>query len=169
MLTPLGVGPGQPFPYISPLSLSLGVLARDPDSGEERFARVKVPEQLPRFVAVGEGAAAAAARGRDRPLPRLALPRHGDRSSARCFRVTRDADIELSDDADDLLEAVQAEIRRRRFGDVVRVEVASSMSAAMLDELRSGLARRRRRDLPVHGMLDLVRGDADRRSSTAPS
>ena len=53
VLTPLGVGPGQPFPYISGLSLSLGVLARDPDTGEERFARVKVPEQLPRFVAVG--------------------------------------------------------------------------------------------------------------------
>ena len=50
VLTPLGVGPGQPFPYISGLSLSLGVLARDPDTGEERFARVKVPEQLPRFA-----------------------------------------------------------------------------------------------------------------------
>src|SRR5262245_49900425 len=55
VLTPLGVGPGQPFPYISGLSLSLGVLARDPDTGEERFARVKVPEQLPRFVSVGDG------------------------------------------------------------------------------------------------------------------
>src|SRR5438477_691996 len=53
VLTPLGVGPGQPFPYISGLSLSLGVLARDPDSGEERFARVKVPEGLPRFVRLG--------------------------------------------------------------------------------------------------------------------
>ena len=53
VLTPLGVGPGQPFPYISMLSLSLGVLARDPETGEERFARVKVPEGLPRFVAVG--------------------------------------------------------------------------------------------------------------------
>ena len=55
VLTPLGVGPGQPFPYISGLSLSLAVLARDPDTGEARFARVKVPEQLPRFVSVGDG------------------------------------------------------------------------------------------------------------------
>ena len=54
MLTPLAVGPGQPFPYISGLSLSLGVIVRDPESGEERFARVKVPEGLPRFVAVGD-------------------------------------------------------------------------------------------------------------------
>ena len=59
------------------------------------------------------------------------------------FRVTRDADMELSDEADDLLEAVQAEIRRRRFGDVVRVEVAASMSAAMLEQLCSRPARRR--------------------------
>ena len=109
MLTPLGVGPGQPFPYISGLSLSLGVLARDPDTGEERFARVKVPEQLPRFVAVGGG--------------RLLLPLEDvighyldslfpgmEIVERAVFRVTRDADMELSDDADDLLEAVQAEI-----------------------------------------------------------
>ena len=64
MLTPLAVGPGQPFPYISGLSLSLGVIVRDPDSGEERFARVKVPEGLPRFIAVGDARAADPARGR---------------------------------------------------------------------------------------------------------
>ena len=58
VLTPLAVGPGQPFPYISGLSLSLGVVVRDPESGEERFARVKVPEGLPRFVAVGDARAA---------------------------------------------------------------------------------------------------------------
>ena len=54
MLTPLAVGPGQPFPYISALSVSLAVFARDPESGEERFARVKVPEGLPRFFVVGD-------------------------------------------------------------------------------------------------------------------
>ena len=54
VLTPLAVGPGQPFPYISGLSLSLGLLVRDPEAGEERFARVKVPEGLPRFVPIGE-------------------------------------------------------------------------------------------------------------------
>ena len=63
MLTPLAVGPGQPFPYISGLSLSLGLFVRDPDTGEERFARVKVPETLPRFVRVGD---ARPARSRSR-------------------------------------------------------------------------------------------------------
>jgi len=154
VLTPLGVGPGQPFPYISALSLSLGVLARDPDTGEERFARVKVPEQLPRFVAVGAG--------------RLLLPLEDvighyldslfpgmEILERAAFRVTRDADMELSDDAADLLQAVQAEISRRRFGDVVRVEVASSMSAGMVDELRTGLHVGDEEIYAIHGMLDL--------------
>jgi polyphosphate kinase len=154
VLTPLGVGPGQPFPYISGLSLSLGVLARDPDTGEERFARVKVPEQLPRFIAVGGG--------------RLLLPLEDvighyldslfpgmEIVERAVFRVTRDADMELSDEADDLLEAVQAEIARRRFGDVVRVEVASSMSAAMVEQLRDGLHVGDGEIYAVNGMLDL--------------
>src|SRR5262249_26717355 len=152
VLTPLGVGPGQPFPYISGLSLSLGVLARDPDTGEERFARVKVPEQLPRFVEVGGG--------------RLLLPVEDGMGhyldslfpgmeilERAVFRVTRDADVELSGDADDLLEAVQAEIRKRRFGDVVRVEVASSMSAAMVEQLRVGLHVGDAEIYAVNGML----------------
>jgi polyphosphate kinase len=154
VLTPLGVGPGQPFPYISGLSLSLSVLARDPETGEERFARVKVPEQLPRFVEIGGG--------------RLLLPLEDvighyldglfpgmEIVERSFFRVTRDADMELSDDADDLLEAVQAEIRRRRFGDVVRVEVASSMSARMAEQLRTGLRVTDAEIYPIKGMLDL--------------
>ena len=132
MLTPLGVGPGQPFPYISGLSLSLGVLARDPESGEERFARVKVPEQLPRFVEVGGGRVLLTLEEVIGHYLGSLFP--GMEIVERAyFRVTRDADMELSDDADDLLEAVQAEISKRRFGDVVRLEVASPMSAAMLD------------------------------------
>ncbi len=154
VLTPLGVGPGQPFPYISGLSLSLGVLARDPDSGEERFARVKVPEQLPRFVAVGEGRLLipldeVIGHYLETLFPGMEILEHG------CFRVTRDADMELSDDADDLLEAVQAEIRRRRFGDVVRIEVAAPMSAAMLDRLHAGLHVTDAEIYPIHGLLDL--------------
>jgi polyphosphate kinase len=154
VLTPLGVGPGQPFPYISGLSLSLGVLARDPDSGEERFARVKVPEQLPRFVAVGDGRLLLPVEDvighyLDSLFPGMEiLERAG-------FRVTRDADMELSDDADDLLQAVQAEIRKRRFGDVVRVEVASSMSAAMVEQLRNGLRVSDAEIYAIQGMLDL--------------
>jgi polyphosphate kinase len=154
MLTPLGVGPGQPFPYISGLSLSLGVLARDPDTGEERFARVKVPEQLPRFVAVGGGRLLVPAEDvighyLDSLFPGMEIVERA------AFRVTRDADMELSDDADDLLEAVQAEIRRRRFGDVVRVEVASSMSEAMVDHLRRGLGAGADEIYAIQGMLDL--------------
>ncbi len=138
MLTPLAVGPGQPFPYISALSLSLAVFVRDPETGEERFARVKVPELLPRFFPVGS-------RGLFIPLERVL--RHflwrlfPDMEAVECctFRVTRDADFEVSDEADDLLEAVELELRRRRFGDIIRVEVTGSVSKRMLEHLRRGL------------------------------
>jgi polyphosphate kinase len=121
ILTPLAVGPGQPFPYISGLSLSLGLFVRDPDSAEERFARVKVPELLPRFLPLGS-------RGCFVPLElaiRHFLPRlFPEMEVVECafFRVSRDADFEVSDDAADLLEAVRDELRRRRFGDPVRLE-----------------------------------------------
>ena len=124
MLTPLGVGVGQPFPYISGLSLSLGVLAVDPETAEERFARVKVPE----------GSRASSRSGSPLLIPLETVIAHflpmlfpGMEIAERAvFRVTRDADFELSDDADDLLEAVESELRRRRFGDVVRLEVSGS-------------------------------------------
>ena len=138
VLTPLAVGPGQPFPYISPLSLSLGVFVRDPESGEERLARVKVPEGLPRFVPVGT-------RGLYIPLEEVithfleSLFPQMEIGACAVFRLTRDADLEVSDEADDLLEAVQLELRRRRFGDVVRVEVAASVAPELLDRLKRGL------------------------------
>jgi polyphosphate kinase len=155
VLTPLGVGPRQPFPYISGLSLSLGVLARDPDSGEERFARVKVPEGMPRFVRVDSARTVfipledVLAHFLDRLFPGMEILERA------AFRVTRDADFELSDDADDLLEAVRAEIRKRRFGDVVRLEVAASMSSAMVDRLRAGLRVEEEEVYLVHGLLGL--------------
>ena len=138
MLTPLAVGPGQPFPYISALSLSLAVFVRDPETGEERFARVKVPEPLPRFFPIGS-------RGLFIPLERII--RHffarlfPEMEAVECctFRVTRDADFEVSDEADDLLEAVELEVRRRRFGDIVRLQVSGSVSSRMLEHLRRGL------------------------------
>src|SRR6266516_3690551 len=106
VLTPLAVGPGQPFPYISGLSISLAVFVRDPETGEERLARVKVPEGLPRFMSVGDG---------DRFVPLEQVLSHflptlfpGMEVIERSiFRVTRDADFEVSDEADDLLEAVE--------------------------------------------------------------
>ena len=155
ILTPLAVGPGQPFPYISPLSLSLGIFVRDPETGEERFARVKVPELLPRFLAIGD-------RGLFLPLERVIrhfLPRlfPGMEIVECCtFRVTRDADFEVSDEADDLLEAVQDELRRRRFGDVVRVEVSGSVSSRMLDRLKRGLRATDDQIYLIQGLLDLA-------------
>jgi len=151
VLTPLAVGPGQSFPYISGLSLSLGVLASDPETGEERFARVKVPEGFDRFVSVGK-----------RLVPLESVIAHflpmlfpGMEISERAlFRVTRDADFELSDDADDLLEAVESELRRRRFGDAVRLEVSASASRALRERLVEGLAVRADNVYDVEGLLD---------------
>jgi polyphosphate kinase len=155
ILTPLAVGPGQPFPYISGLSLSLGILVRDPDSGEERFARVKVPELLPRFLRVGD-------RGAYVPLERVIrhfldwlFPKM-EIVEYCTFRVTRDADFELSDEADDLLVAVESELRRRRFGDPVRVEVSGSTSTRMLDRLKRGLGVTDEQVYLAQGLLDLV-------------
>jgi polyphosphate kinase len=155
ILTPLAVGPGQPFPYISGLSLSLGIFVRDPETAEERFARVKVPELLPRFLPVGD-------RGLFLPLERVIrhfLPRlFPGMEIAECcvFRVTRDADFEVSDEADDLLEAVQMELRRRRFGDVVRVEVSGSVSQRMLERLKRGLKATNSQIYLIQGLLDLA-------------
>jgi polyphosphate kinase len=155
VLTPLAVGPGQPFPYISGLSLSLGVTVRDPESGEERFARVKVPEGLPRFVAVG-------ARGLVVPLESAIahfLPwlfPEMEIAERAAFRLTRDGDTEISDDADDLLEAVETELQKRRFGAVVRLEVSSSISQTMLARLEERLRLHAGAVYPIKGLLDLA-------------
>jgi polyphosphate kinase len=155
VLTPLAVGPGQPFPYISGLSISLAVFVRDPGNSEERFARVKVPEGLPRFLSLGEG---------DRFVPLEQVLSHFlpslfpgmDVLERSVFRVTRDADFEVSDEADDLLEAVELELRRRRFGEITRVEVSRSMSAAMRERLQQGLRVADELVYPIHGTLDLA-------------
>jgi polyphosphate kinase len=154
VLTPLAVGPGQPFPYISALSVSLAVFVRDPESGDERFARVKVPEGLPRFHRIGPGA-------RFVPLEEVlmhflpSLFPGMDIVERSVFRVTRDADLEVSDEADDLLEAVELELRRRRFGEVTRLEVSSTMSRQMRERLQQGLRAADDLVYPVTGMVDL--------------
>jgi polyphosphate kinase len=154
VLTPLGVGPGQPFPFISPLSLSLAVLVRDPSTEEEFFARLKVPEGLPRFLrSNGTGPLLPLERVIAHFLPSL-FP--GMEIEERgFFRVTRDADFEVSDEADDLLEALQTELHRRRFGDVVRLEVSESMSDAMLAQLKEGLRISDDQVYPVRGLIDM--------------
>jgi polyphosphate kinase len=183
-LTPLAVAPGRPFPYISNLSLSLAVLVRDPASREVPqtvFARVKVPtEILPRFISVatpdGSGPLLV-------PLEDL-IAHHLDALFPGMeivdfdyFRVTRDADLEVSDDAADLLQAVEDELRRRRFGEVVRVEVGAGCSAKLRAELTALLGARDDEVYPVHGLLDmgslwqLVRlpGHVDLRYEALPS
>jgi polyphosphate kinase len=154
VLTPLGVGPGQPFPYISPLSLSLGILVRDPSTEEERFARLKVPEALPRFLRPnGTGLMLPLERVIAHFLPWLFPGMEFEERGF--FRVTRDADFEVSDEADDLLEALQTELRRRPFGDVVRLEVSESMSDAILAQLKEGLLIGDDQVYPARGLIDM--------------
>ncbi len=146
VLTPLAVDPAHPFPYISGLSLNLAVEIRDPDSGKEFFARVKVPETLPRFLAVDAAGHALqvtdAAALSDAPrwfvpledviaahldylFPGMEVVNHFT------FRVTRNEDVEVEeDDAENLLKAMERELLRRRFGPAVRLEIAEGMSPA---------------------------------------
>jgi polyphosphate kinase len=156
-LTPLVIGLGRPFPYISNLSLSLGVLLRDPGSGAEIIARVKVPKELlGRFLPLGEGGGTfvpleeAIAANLGALFPGAEVVDHG------CFRVTRDADFTVSDEADDLLQAVQDELRRRRFGEVVRLEVATGMSARLRAQLVDALRLEDREVYDVDGLIDLA-------------
>jgi polyphosphate kinase len=156
VLTPLAVGLGRPFPYISNLSLSLAVLVRDPQTQITTFARIKVPkEMLPRFLPVaGRGTTFVAleeliACNLDTLFPGMEIVDHG------LFRVTRDADFEVSDEADDLLRAVEAELRRRRFGEVVRLEVEAGMSAALRAELTHAMEVEERQVYVIDGLLDL--------------
>ncbi len=156
-LTPLVVGLGRPFPYISNLSLSLGVLLRDPDSGTEIIARVKVPKELlGRFLRVGERNEVfvpleeAIAANLDALFPGTEVVDHG------YFRVTRDADFTISDEADDLLQAVQDELRRRRFGEVVRLEVAAGMNSKLRGQLVEALRLEDREVYDVDGLIDLA-------------
>ena len=155
VLTPLAVGLGRPFPYISNLSLSLGVIVRDPVTDMQTFARVKVPkEMLPRFVPVGDGRTFVPledviAGNLDTLFPGMEiLDRH-------VFRVTRDADFTVSDEADDLLQAVEEELRARRFGEAVRVEVAAGMSEPMREQITRALEVDAEDVFEVDGLLDL--------------
>ena len=158
-LTPLAVAPGRPFPYISNLSLSLAVIVRDPVTDQTVFARVKVPtEILPRFVSIRRNAAEPAllipledviAHHLDALFPGMEIADYD------VFRVTRDADLEVSDDAADLLQAVEDELRRRRFGEVVRLEVGSNISAQLRGALASLLGVEDEEGYPVDGLLDM--------------
>jgi polyphosphate kinase len=155
VLTPLAVGAGRPFPYISSLSLSLAVLVRDPVRDEQSFARVKVPtEMLPRFVALDDDPLTfvaleeVIAANLEKLFPGMEIVEHG------FFRVTRDADFEVSDEADDLLQAVEAELRRRRFGEAVRLEVGVDLDDGVRELLTDALDLEERQVYVVDGLLD---------------
>jgi polyphosphate kinase len=155
-LTPLVIGLGRPFPYISNLSLSLGVLLRDPETGVEIIARVKVPKELlGRFLPVGGNGHSfvpleeVIAANLDVLFPGTEVVDYG------YFRVTRDADFTVSDEADDLLRAVQDELRRRRFGEVVRLEIAAGMNSKLREQLIEALRLEDREVYDVDGLVDL--------------
>ena len=141
VLTPLAVDPGHPFPYISNLSLSLATEIRDPITGDTHFARVKVPKSLSRWVPTGKA-------HRFVPLERVIGANLGALFPGmeivrwHAFRITRNSDIELapSEEPDDLLATIEEQVFRRRFGEVVRLEVQAGMPEAtrllLLEELR---------------------------------
>jgi len=157
VLTPLAVDPAHPFPYISNLSLNLAVMVRDPMRHKPRFARVKVPPLLPRFIGLPDGE-------RFVPVEQViafqlpALFPGMEIVSHHFFRVTRDADLDLDDDeAEDLMEAVQAELtRKHRKGRAVRLEVGPDMSPDVLVLLLRELELGAQDVYAVTGPLDLT-------------
>ena len=155
-LTPLVIGRGRPFPYISNLSLSLVVLLRNPEKDEEVVARVKVPKELlRRFLAVGEDDTTfipieqLIADNLEELFPGMEIVHHS------LFRVTRDTDYDVSDEAADLLQAVEEEVRRRRFGEVVRLEVSSDMEPRLRDVLIDALKITDEQVYDVEGLIGL--------------
>jgi polyphosphate kinase len=155
-LTPLVIGRGRPFPYISNMSLSIGVLLRNPEKGEEVAARVKVPKELlRRFLAIGDGGLTfvpledVIASNLDDLFPGMEIVHHS------FFRVTRDTDYDVSDEADDLLLAVEEEVRRRRFGEVVRLEISPDMEPQLLDQLVEAMKIDANQVYEVPGLIGL--------------
>ncbi len=153
VLTPLAVDPAHPFPYISGLSLNLAVVVCDPDGGAPRFARVKVPNNVPRFVAAEGGFLPVEdliAAHLPQLFPGMQVVEH------HLFRVTRNADLDVEEDRDeDLLQALERELARRRFGPVVRLEVAEDVSERVLELLVRELDVLEQDVLMVPGLLDL--------------
>ncbi|MEI6365233.1 MAG: RNA degradosome polyphosphate kinase [Actinomycetes bacterium] len=154
VLTPLAVDPAHPFPYISGLSLNLAVVVRNPSSENELFARVKVPPLLPRFLQVSPNRFVPledviAAHLQDL-FPGMDILQH------HSFRVTRNEDVEVEeDDAENLLDALERELTRRRFGPPVRLEVEDTIEPYVLDLLMRELQVTQDEVFSVQGPLDL--------------
>jgi polyphosphate kinase len=167
VLTPLAVDPSHPFPYLSNLSLNLAVVVRDPDSQEELFARVKVPEVLPRFLSL-PGDLQWPQKGKSPvwtgvPLEQViahnleALFPGMDIQEYHPFRITRNADLTVEEDeAEDLLLAIEQELRKRRFGgSAVRMEVQAIMPRGLREMLVEELALCEQDVYVVEGLLGL--------------
>jgi polyphosphate kinase len=154
VLTPLVVDPAHPFPYISGLSLNLAVLVRDPETEETLFARVKVPPLLPRFLEASPSRFVPLEDVIAENLPQLFTGTEIIQHHA--FRVTRNQDLEVDEDiAENLLQALERELLRRRFGPVVRLEVEESITPEVLDLLTTELGLDERAVYRVPGPLDL--------------
>ncbi|ORW01284.1 RNA degradosome polyphosphate kinase [Mycobacterium kyorinense] len=162
VLTPLAVDPAHPFPFVSGLSLNLAVTVKRPDDGGTHFARVKVPDNVDRFVELGGERADGTPEVRFLPMeeliaaflpvlfPGLEIVEH------HVFRITRNADFEVEEDRDeDLLQALERELARRRFGSPVRLEVADDMTENMLELLLRELDVHPGDVIEVPGLLDL--------------
>jgi polyphosphate kinase len=155
VLTPLAVDPAHPFPYISGLSLNLAVVVRDRDNGREHFARVKVPPVLPRYVDVGERRFVLLEDVITAHVPEL-FPGL-DVIETSVFRVTRNEDLTVEEDeVDNLLQALERELVRRRFGPSVRLEVAADISEKVLDLLVRELEIHQKQIYRINGPLDLA-------------
>nr|WP_246122035.1 RNA degradosome polyphosphate kinase [Pseudonocardia cypriaca] len=159
VLTPLAVDPAHPFPYISGLSLNLAVTVRDPDGRTERFARVKVPNNVPRLVRVDTEDDTITFL----PIEDLISAHLGELftgvevAEVHAFRVTRNADLEVEEDRDeDLLQSLERELARRRFGPPVRLEVTDTMSDHVLELLLRELDVDPHDVVTVPGLLDLT-------------
>ena len=160
VLTPLAVDPAHPFPFVSGLSLNLAITVRQPEDGTQHFARIKVPDNVDRFVELGprEGGAAIRFLPMEELIaaflsvlfPGLEIVEH------HAFRITRNADFEVEEDRDeDLLQALERELARRRFGSPVRIEVADDMTENMLELLLRELDVHPGDVIEVPGLLDL--------------
>ena len=156
VLTPLAVDPAHPFPYVSNLSFSIAAMIRDDDTGEERFARVKVPTLFPRLYEIS-------GTSRFIPVEEIIIAQLGTLfpgmtvGRATTFRITRNADLTLEDEeADDLLQAVEMELRRRRFGRAVRLEIDRSTDVEMRRLLIEEHDLTDRDVIDVDGLIDLT-------------
>ena len=163
VLTPLAVDPGHPFPYISSLSLSLAVVIKNRENGEEHFARVKVPDRLPRFIPLTrrkneQDEAYWCAVPIEQVIAHNAYKLFPGMDVKAChpFRITRNADFEIEEEeADDLMLAIEQELRKRRFGFVVRMEVQDGMPQSLQQTLMNEMGLKDQDVYTVEGLICL--------------